>query len=89
AGMTYSSSFNGLDFKLSMVTEYAKGKTRLLRDSSDIEFAKMDSIKNVVLGGMLKYKNVKLAVSYGYLGQIDNVNNMYSYKLDKFVLNTT
>ncbi|EOA61975.1 porin [Anaplasma phagocytophilum] len=89
AGMTYSSSFNDLDFKLSVVTEYAKGKTRLLRDSTDIEFAKMDTIKNIVLGGMLKYKNVKLAASYGYLGQIDNINNMYSYRLGEFVLNTT
>ncbi|UQD53968.1 porin [Anaplasma phagocytophilum] len=88
AGMTYSSSFNDLDFKLSVVTEYAKGKTRLLRDSTDIEFAKMDTIKNIVLGGMLKYKNVKLAASYGYLGQIDNINNMYSYRLGEFVLKT-
>lgn len=88
-GMTYGSYFNGLDFKLSMVSEYAKARTNLLGANNNIAFPKMDSIKNVAFGGMLKYKNVKFAVSYGYLGRIDKVNNMYYFKNGKFVLDST
>ena len=87
-GMTYSSYFSGLDFKLSMVSEYAKGKTRLLDNSKDIAFPRMDSIKNVALGGMLRYKSIKFAASYGYLGRIDRISNMYSLSNDKFTLKT-
>ncbi|MFV9838608.1 MAG: porin [Aaplasma endosymbiont of Hyalomma asiaticum] len=87
-GMTYSSYFSGLDFKLSMVSEYAKGKTRLLDNSNDNAFSRMDSIKNVAFGGMLRYKNIKFAVSYGYLGRIDRISNMYSFSNGKFTLKT-
>lgn len=87
-GMTYSSYFSGLDFKLSMVSEYAKGKTRLLDTNGKIALPKMENIKNVAFGGMLRYKSIKFAASYGYLGRIDRVNNMYYPNNGKFTLKT-
>ena len=86
-GMTYSSYFNGLDFKISMVSEYAKPKSRILDNRRGVDFPRMDSIKNVALGGMLKYKGVKFAVSYGYLGKIDKVSNMYYFENGSYSLN--
>ena len=86
-GMTYSSYFNGLDFKLSMVSEYAKAKSSILDNRRGINFPRMDSLKNVALGGMLKYKGVQFAMSYGYLGRIDKVSNMYYLKDGNYSLN--
>ncbi|MCU7611568.1 porin [Anaplasma capra] len=85
--VTYKAYIGGMDFKVSAVSEYAKSKTELL--SEHVSFARMDDMRNVALGGMLGYKNLKLAASYGYLGAIDRVNNMYDYDENsgKFALN--
>ncbi|MGN7678174.1 MAG: porin [Anaplasma sp.] len=83
-GMTYSGSLDGIDFKISAVSEYAKNKTQLSKER--VSFARMDDIKNIAFGGMLSYKNLKFAASYGYLGSIDGVNNMHNWNGEKFAL---
>ncbi|ASI47756.1 hypothetical protein AOV_02770 [Anaplasma ovis str. Haibei] len=83
--VTYSAQIKGVDFKVSAISEYAKSKKGLL--SEHLSFAKLDDMKNIAFGGMFGYKNLKLAASYGYLGPIDRVNNMYVWDGGKFVLN--
>ena len=99
--MAYDTRIKDIDLKLSMTSEYAKAKVRLLSGEVEmpkIAFPKMDNIKNVAFGGLLNYRGFKVAFSYGYLGRIDKVNNMYSWdeanskftldKNDKIIINT-
>ncbi|QXK91889.1 porin [Neoehrlichia mikurensis] len=83
-GLTYQFNVGDVNIKASITSEYAHFKNI---PEKDIEFVKMNNIKNIAIGAIASYQTAKIAASYGYLGDIDSIIGQYTYDelLQKFL----
>ena len=75
AGLSYDNSFNDIDFRASIVGEYASDRKNL--KSSYVTYQRAEDLAAFAIGASVTYHNIILAASYGYLGKSGYISHIY------------
>ncbi|QLK50577.1 porin [Ehrlichia ruminantium] len=70
AGLSYSHSFDSIDFQASVIAEYASNDVEALKKSSySGPLVPFNGLSGIAVGTSVAYDSVIVAASYGYLGK--------------------